>query len=89
MLARPEVEPELVRALPAWSALQACGGSYGSVHPLVVSVVCDALGSDQEAWDRFATSPATYAGASAWLRLGDLLDSAVAGTPWPKPPGSR
>ncbi|MGW6062605.1 hypothetical protein [Streptomyces sp. NPDC055189] len=87
VLARPDTGLDLVLALPAWSALRARGGQHGSSHPLVVSVVCDALGTDQDAWDRFAACPATYSGAPAWLRLGDLLDSAVAGTPWPKPPG--
>ncbi len=89
ILARPGITPELVRALPAWSALRARGGRHGSAHPSVVSVVREALGADQDAWDRFATCPASYSGPTAWLRLGDLLDAAAAGTPWPKPPGSR
>ncbi|MEW5352775.1 hypothetical protein [Streptomyces sp. 16-176A] len=89
ILARPDTERQLVRALPAWSALRARGGSHGSAHPAVVSVVREALGADQEAWDRFANCPATYSGPTAWLRLGDLLDAAAAGTPWPKAPGSR
>ena len=45
-----------------------------------------ALGDNAEAWQRFTTSPASYAGPTAWLRLGDLLDAAVNGTPWPIPP---
>lgn len=89
ILARPDTERELVRALPAWSALRARGGSHGSAHPAVVSAVREALGADQDAWDRFANCPATYSGPTAWLRLGDLLDAAATGAPWPKPPGSR
>lgn len=89
VLARPDIRRELVRALPAWSALRARGGRHGSAHPAVVSVVREALGADQDAWDRFAACPATQSGPTAWLRLGDLLDAAAAGAPWPKPPGSR
>lgn len=82
VLARREIRPELVRALPAWSALRARGGRYRSAHPAVVSVVRETLSADQDAWDRFATCPATYSGPTAWLRLGDLLDAAVkAGRP--------
>ncbi|MFD3791111.1 hypothetical protein [Streptomyces cyaneofuscatus] len=47
------------------------------------------LGSDQDAWDRFASCPATHSGPAAWLRLGDLLDAAAKGTPWSKPPAGR
>lgn len=79
----------LVRALPAWPALHARGDRYGSAHPSVVAAVRDALGTDQAAWNRFATCPATNSGPTAWLRLGDLLDAAATGAPWPKPPGSR
>uniref|UniRef100_A0AAU2V1A6 Zorya protein ZorC EH domain-containing protein n=1 Tax=Streptomyces sp. NBC_00003 TaxID=2903608 RepID=A0AAU2V1A6_9ACTN len=89
ILARPDAERELVRALPAWSALRARDGSHGSAHPAVVSVVREALGTDQDAWDRFANCPATHSGPTAWLRLSDLLDAAATGAPWPKPPGSR
>ncbi|MEV5342967.1 hypothetical protein AB0K93_31520 [Streptomyces sp. NPDC052676] len=89
ILARQDTGPELVRALPAWSALRARGDRPGSAHPSVVSVVREALGCDQDAWDRFATCPATHSGTTAWLRLGDLLDAAATGAPWPKPPGSR
>lgn len=82
----PATEPELIRALPAWAALKA-GGPHGqAAHPAVTSVVRTALGDNAEAWQRFATSPASYAGPTAWLRLGDLLDSAANGTPWPTPP---
>ncbi|WKD31175.1 hypothetical protein [Streptomyces xanthophaeus] len=86
ILTRPDTGPELVRALPAWSALRARGSGPGSAHPLVVSVVCEALGSDQGAWERFANGPATYSGPTAWLRLGDVLDAAATGATWPKPP---
>ncbi|WP_307076145.1 hypothetical protein [Streptomyces canus] len=89
VLARPDTGPELVRALPAWSALRARGGRHGSAHPSVISVAREALGADQDAWDRFAACPATSSGPTAWLRLGDLLDAAAAEAPWPKPPGSR
>ncbi|WP_327138187.1 hypothetical protein OG585_47040 (plasmid) [Streptomyces sp. NBC_01340] len=88
VLAR-DTQPTLVRALPAWSALRARGDRYGSAHPSVVAAVRDALGADQDAWNRFATCPATNSGPGAWLRLGDLLDAAATGAPWPKPPGSR
>ncbi|MEU8619437.1 hypothetical protein [Streptomyces sp. NPDC048623] len=89
VLARPDTGPELVRSLPAWSALRAQGSGYGTAHPSVVSVVRETLGSDQAAWDRFASCPATYSGLTAWLRLGDLLDAAAEGTPWPNPPAGR
>ncbi|WP_395366605.1 hypothetical protein ACHGLA_35095 [Streptomyces sp. YH02] len=89
ILARPDTGPELVRGLPAWSALRARGSGYGTAHPSVVSVVCKSLASDQAAWDRFASSPATYSGPTAWLRLGDLLNAAAEGTPWPSPPTGR
>ncbi|WP_330288691.1 hypothetical protein [Streptomyces sp. NBC_00576] len=89
VLARPDIRLELVRALPAWPALRARGGRHARAHPAVVSAVREALGADQGAWDRFATCPATYSGPTAWLRLGDLLDAAITGAPWPKPPGSR
>ncbi|MEU9473382.1 hypothetical protein AB0D78_43925 [Streptomyces avermitilis] len=89
VLARPDTQPALVRALPAWPALHARGDHHGSAHPSVVAAVRDALGADQDAWNRFATCPATNSGPTAWLRLGDLLDAAATGAPWPKPPGSR
>jgi hypothetical protein len=89
VLARPNTQPALVRALPAWPALRARGNHHGSAHPSVVAAVRDALGTDQDAWNRFATCPATNSGPTAWLRLGDLLDAAATGAPWPKPPGSR
>jgi hypothetical protein len=89
ILSRPDAGPELVRALPAWPALRAQGSRHGSAHPSVVSVVREALGSDQNAWDRFASCPATHSGPTAWLRLGDLLNAAATGAPWPKPPAGR
>lgn len=49
---------------------------------MVVSVLREVLGADQEAWDRFATRVATYAGPVAWLRLGDLLDADAVQAPW-------
>ncbi|MFH8443330.1 hypothetical protein ACH4D3_19135 [Streptomyces sp. NPDC018026] len=89
VLGRAEADPALVRALPAWTALRARGDYHATAHAAVVTAVREALGSDQEAWDRFAACPATHSGPTAWLRLGDLLDAAAAGSPWPKPPGSR
>ncbi|MDJ1644681.1 hypothetical protein [Streptomyces pakalii] len=69
--------------------LRARGGGYRDAHPLVVSAVRASLGSDQDAWDRFASCPAAYSGPAAWLRLGDLLDADAKGTPWPKAPAGR
>ncbi|MFB6963143.1 hypothetical protein ACFCYB_40835 [Streptomyces sp. NPDC056309] len=89
ILARADTQRSLVRALPAWPALHARGDHHHSAHPLVVAAVRDALGTDQDAWNRFATCPAANSGPAAWLRLGDLLDTAAKGAPWPKPPGSR
>ncbi|MGW6309012.1 hypothetical protein [Streptomyces niveus] len=89
VLGRETVDLALVRALPAWSALRARGEGHATAHPAVVTAVREALGTDQDAWDRFATCPATNSGPTAWLRLGDLLDAAAAGDPWPKPPSSR
>jgi hypothetical protein len=45
-----------------------------------------ALGDDEAAWQRLAASPATYAGPTVWLRLGDILDAARSGGDWPAPP---
>ncbi|MGW8763740.1 hypothetical protein ACWGN5_14680 [Streptomyces sp. NPDC055815] len=86
VLGLPTDDFELIRALPAWTALKARGPRGQAAHPAVASVVRTALGDDAEAWQRFATSPAGYAGPAAWLRLGDLLDVAANGTPWPTPP---
>ncbi|MEJ8649660.1 hypothetical protein WKI65_16590 [Streptomyces sp. MS1.AVA.3] len=86
VLSLPATGPELIRALPAWTALKARGPRGQAAHPAVTSVVRTALGDHSEAWQRFAASPASYSGPTAWLRLGDLLDAAANGTPWPKPP---
>lgn len=86
MLSLPATGPELIRALPAWTALKARGPHGQAAHPAVTSVVRTTLGDHSEAWQRFAASPASYSGPTAWLRLGDLLDAAANGTPWPKPP---
>ncbi|MBK3529235.1 hypothetical protein ACFWOS_21215 [Streptomyces rubiginosohelvolus] len=89
MLSRPECPPELLRLLPAWSALKARGPRYDTTHPAVAAYVTEALGDSDEAWQRFAASPMSHAGPGAWHRLGDLLDAAVAGTAWPTPPPAR
>ncbi|MFF4483307.1 hypothetical protein ACFY1A_40755 [Streptomyces sp. NPDC001520] len=86
VLSLPTTDTDLTRALPAWTALKAGGPCGKEAHPAVISVVRAALGNNAEAWQRFATSPASYAGPTAWLRLGDLLDAAANGTPWPTPP---
>ncbi|MFD9432648.1 hypothetical protein [Streptomyces sp. NPDC060002] len=89
MLARPECPAELLRLLPAWSALKARGRRYDTTHPAVAAYVTQALGDRDEAWQRFAASPMSHAGPGAWHRLGDLLDAAVEGTAWPTPPQGR
>ncbi|MFM9626143.1 MULTISPECIES: hypothetical protein [Streptomyces] len=89
MLARPECPPELLRLLPAWSALKARGPRYDTTHPAVAAYVSEALGDSDVAWQRFAASPMSHAGPGAWHRLGDLLDVAVEGTSWPTPPPGR
>ncbi|WP_282203008.1 hypothetical protein [Kitasatospora fiedleri] len=48
-----------------------------------------APGDGTRAWQRFADSPISHAGPTAWLRLGEVLDAAAHGTPWPQPPTSR
>jgi hypothetical protein len=89
VLKLPNHTPDLVRALPAWTALTVGGSAYGTACAAVASTVLTALGDDDEAWSRFATSPASYAGPNAWLRLGEVLDAAATGAEWPKPPSSR
>ncbi|MDO0913066.1 hypothetical protein QQM39_20080 [Streptomyces sp. DT2A-34] len=89
MLALPGRTPELTRALPAWTALTVGGTSYGTAHEAVASVVLTTLGSDDEAWSRFAASPVSYAGPTGRLRLGDVLDAAAKGEAWPKLPSAR
>ncbi|MGX5183063.1 hypothetical protein ACWKT5_09615 [Streptomyces avermitilis] len=85
-LALPDPSENLIRALPAWTALSTGGSRYDTAHPQVTQLVLSALGDNEEAWARFADSPASYAGPTAWLRLGDVLDAAVKGTDWPRPP---
>lgn len=89
VLALPDCAPELIRALPAWTALTVGGDRYGTANKTVASIVLTALGDDREAWSRFATSPASYSGATAWLRLGEILDASAKGTAWPKPPNAK
>lgn len=89
MLSRPECPPELLRLLPAWSALKARGPRYDTTHPAVAAYVTEALGDSDEAWQRFVASPMSHAGPGAWHRLGDILDAAVEGTAWPTPPPAR
>ncbi|MDJ0342643.1 hypothetical protein QMK19_02095 [Streptomyces sp. H10-C2] len=90
VLALPDTNPELIRALPAWTALTVGGSSrYGTTHQAVTTVVMNALGDSDKAWTRFASSPASYSGPTAWLRLGDVLDASIHGTPWPTPPSTR
>ncbi|MEV1009817.1 hypothetical protein [Streptomyces sp. NPDC049881] len=88
ILALPGLTAELIRALPAWTALTA-SGPYGRAHEAVVSVVRAALGDSDEAWARFTASPASYSGPTAWLRLGDILDAAVDSADWPTPPNAK
>lgn len=90
VLALPDLNPELIRALPAWTALTVGGSSrYGTTHQAVTTIVMNALGDSDKAWTRFASSPASYSGPTAWLRLGDVLDASVHGTAWPTPPSTR
>ncbi|WP_150252392.1 hypothetical protein [Nocardiopsis deserti] len=81
VLSLPEVHPEVVRALPLWSAVRCLQG-----QPAVVSAVSQTLGADERAWERFAANPATSTGEHAWLRLGDVLDASASGEPWPAAP---
>ncbi|MFZ3471339.1 hypothetical protein ACODT3_19890 [Streptomyces sp. 4.24] len=90
VLALPDNSPELIRALPAWTVLTIGGSSrYGAGHNAVTAAVMHSLGDSKEAWARFASNPASYSGPTAWLRLGDILDASVNGTPWPTPPTAR
>ncbi|MGS2619878.1 hypothetical protein ACVCAH_36185 [Micromonospora sp. LZ34] len=90
ILALPDCEDDLIRALPAWAALTLAGAyRYRAGNQVVTSVVTTALGESGEAWARFATNPASPTGSNAWLRLGDLLDAAVSGSAWPSPPNSK
>ncbi|WP_447047687.1 hypothetical protein ACRAKG_03940 [Streptomyces rosealbus] len=89
MLARPECSPELLRLLPAWSAVKARGPRYDTTHPAVAAYVSEVLGDSDAAWQRFAASPMSHAGPGAWHRLGDLLGAAVEGFAWSAPPPGR
>ncbi|MGW3647820.1 hypothetical protein [Streptomyces sp. NPDC000878] len=89
VLTLPDCTPELIRARPSWTALTVGGQRHGTAHKAVASVVLASLGDSNEAWSRFATSPASYSGPTAWLRLGDILDAAAQKTDWPKPPNSK
>ncbi|MDI5969937.1 hypothetical protein POF50_011410 [Streptomyces sp. SL13] len=87
ILGLPDADAELLRALLAWTALTLGVGSRFSDAPTpVISLVLKALGDSEEAWARFASGPASHAGPGAWFRLGEILDAAAAGTPWPAPP---
>ncbi|MET8539483.1 hypothetical protein ABZW03_02330 [Kitasatospora sp. NPDC004799] len=88
ILALPDCPSETVLALPAWTALKARGHRYDSTHPTVLALVEAALGDDHQAWQRFADSPISNSGPSAWLRLGDILTAATDETARPKPPTS-
>ncbi|MER8182388.1 hypothetical protein [Kitasatospora sp. NPDC094015] len=90
VLALPDCDHETILALPAWTALTVGGPRYrDSTHPAVLALVAAALGDGHQAWQRFAESPISHAGPTAWLRLGEVLDAAAHGTQWPKPPASR
>ncbi|MEV0006484.1 hypothetical protein AB0H28_29990, partial [Micromonospora sp. NPDC050980] len=90
ILALPDCEDELIRALPAWVVLKLAGAyRYRAGNRAVTSVVTTALGDSGKAWTRFAANPASPTGPNAWLRLGDLLDAAVSGSAWPASPSSR
>lgn len=88
-LALPDPSEGLIRALPAWTALSTGGSRFDTAHPQVTRLVLSALGDSEEAWTRFADSPASHAGPTAWLRLGDVLDAAVKGSDWPRPPAAH
>ncbi|MFB7609854.1 hypothetical protein [Streptomyces gardneri] len=89
VLQLPNCSADIIRALPAWTALTVGGSQRGTAHAAVALLVTTALGDDEEAWTRFADSPASYAGPTAWLRLGDILAAAADGAAWPKPPAGR
>ncbi|MFD0632369.1 hypothetical protein [Catenulispora yoronensis] len=89
VLALPSIDAETIRALPAWTALKIGGGHIGRAHPEIVDFVTETLGEDTSAWQRLAQSPISYTGPNAWLRLGDVLDCAQSGAPWPAPPPAR
>jgi hypothetical protein len=66
VLQLPNCSADIVRALPAWTALTIGGPQHRTAHTAVVSLVTTTLGDDEEAWSRFADSPASYAGTTAW-----------------------
>ncbi|WP_344588632.1 hypothetical protein [Actinomadura vinacea] len=89
-LALPDRTDELVRALPAWTVLSiGAGNGYSPPDEVVTSVVMAALGENEAGWARFAVNPSSYAGPNAWLRLGEILDASLSGTPWPNPRAPR
>lgn len=85
VLALPTCDSRLIRELPAWTALKLSGG-HDRDHPEIAGAITAALGDDEAAWQRLAAGPATYAGPTAWLRLGEVLDAARSGEDWPSPP---
>lgn len=81
----PNCGPEVIRALPAWTALKLSGG-YSRAYPEIIDVIIDALGDEAVAWQRLADSPVSYTGPTAWLRLGEVLDAAQSDGHWPTAP---
>jgi hypothetical protein len=81
---------EVVAALPAHAAMAVvteyrAPARQEQPNP-IVTMIRARLGDHAGAWQRFAANPATKTGEGAWLRLGELLDAAVTGGPWPPPP---
>ena len=89
VLELPECDREIIRALPAWAVVTSRGGPEISMHPDSTDAVFDGLGENHDAWKRFDSSPIAYSGPAAWLRLGDILDSARTGAKWPEPPAAK
>jgi hypothetical protein len=84
---------EVVTALPAHAAMAVvteyrAPARQEQPNP-IVTMIRARLGDHAGAWQRFAANPATKTGEGAWLRLGELLDAAVTGGPWPAPPPRR
>jgi hypothetical protein len=84
---------EVVTALPAHAAMAVvteyrAPARQEQPNP-IVTMIRARLGDHADAWQRFAANPATKTGEGAWLRLGELLDAAVTGGPWPAPPPRR
>jgi hypothetical protein len=86
VLTDPYCGPDTILALPAWTALKACGAPGASTDGGVLELVTEALGDDTAAWQRLADSPISQTGPNAWLRLGDILNAARDNTEWPTPP---